>query len=100
MVGLTNEIGLLKHLQSDHICRCYEAFDSGSRALIVTELMEANMTSLCEMSEGAAKYVMKETLKGLVFLHSRHIIHRDIKSDNILYNNEGSIKFCDFGTAV
>ena len=48
-------------------------------------------------SENAIKYVLRQTLLGLQYLHARHIIHRDIKSDNILVDKSGQVKLADFG---
>jgi len=43
--------------------------------------------------------IFKQILEGLEFSHSKNICHRDLKPDNILIDNEGNIKICDFGSA-
>jgi len=42
---------------------------------------------------------MQSILKGIVYLHENHIIHRDIKGANILIDKEGNVKIGDFGLA-
>ena len=56
--------------------------------------------STLKMSENLIAQVMRQTLQGLDYIHSSHIIHRDIKSDNVLIGSKGEIKIADFGYAA
>ena len=42
---------------------------------------------------------MKQIMDGLLFMHKNNIIHRDIKSENLLVNTQGVLKYADFGLA-
>jgi len=52
-----------------------------------------------KLKEDVAKHMFKQIIEGLRYCHSKNILHRDIKLDNILLNSEGDIKICDFGVS-
>ncbi len=102
-----NEVGIMLMCQeNDMILRCFECFDFKGRLWIFLEMMDGGaLTPMLEElggkhSELFCKYVCYCVLQGLKYLHDRHILHRDIKSDNILVSTEGAIKLADFGYAV
>ncbi|KAI7887723.1 kinase-like domain-containing protein [Mucor mucedo] len=65
-----------------------EYMEGGSLTDIVTQIF---------MAEREIATVCLEVLTGLEYLHSKGIIHRDIKSDNILIGMQGQVKLSDFG---
>jgi serine/threonine-protein kinase CLA4 len=56
-----------------------EFMDGGSLTPIVKERRG-------NISEGVCSFILYQIIKGLASLHKRNIVHRDIKSDNILFN--------------
>ncbi|EGV99595.1 MAP/microtubule affinity-regulating kinase 4 [Cricetulus griseus] len=52
------------------------------------------------LKEKEARVIFKQFVSAVHHLHQRHIAHRDIKLDNILIDNAGNIKLCDFEMAT
>ncbi|KAI8899271.1 kinase-like domain-containing protein [Globomyces pollinis-pini] len=98
---LVNEIIVMKDSQHPNIVNYRDSFLVRNDLWVVMELMEGGpLTDIIDnntMTEPQIATVCLETLKGLQQLHQRRIIHRDIKSDNILLNNRGNVKLTDFG---
>ncbi|XP_078155214.1 cyclin-dependent kinase G-2-like isoform X2 [Carex rostrata] len=71
---------------------------------IVMEFMENDLKRAMEaskqpFSESETKQLMLQLLEGVMYLHKNWIIHRDLKTSNLLLNNSGELKICDFGLA-
>ena len=105
--SIFNEVGImLLCKENDAILRCLECFDFKARLWIFLEMMDGGaLTPMLEEmngthSEAFCKYICLRVLQGLKYLHDRHILHRDIKSDNILVSSTGKIKLADFGYAT
>ncbi|XP_053860028.1 serine/threonine-protein kinase PAK 3-like [Vidua macroura] len=80
---------------------CYRV--DGQRWLVM-EYMDggtlSDVISETYLSEDEMAAISRECLQGLDFLHSNHVIHRDVKSSNILLRTDGSVKLADSGLFV
>jgi len=98
------EFSILKLMKHQSVIRLYETFESKKHILFIIELCAGGdllnyVRKRRRLKEITAKYVFKQIIDGLNYIHSKGILHRDIKLDNILLNANGDIKICDFGVS-
>ncbi|PPQ96629.1 hypothetical protein CVT26_010668 [Gymnopilus dilepis] len=99
---IVNEILVMKESQHPNIVNFLDSYLVKSNELwVVMEYMEGGaLTDVIEnnqLEEDQISSICLETCKGLGHLHSQSIIHRDIKSDNVLLDAQGRVKITDFG---
>ena len=91
-------------LSHPNIVNVYDVGDDGNLHYIVMELVEG--ITLKSFIERKGKLEIKEAVgiaiqiaQGMEAAHANHIIHRDIKPQNIIISREGKVKVTDFGIA-
>lgn len=96
---IINEILVMKDSSHPNIVNFIDSYLVGGDLWVIMEYMEGgsltDVVTFNMMNEPQIAAVCKETLKGLQHLHSKGVIHRDIKSDNILLSMDGSIKLSE-----
>jgi serine/threonine protein kinase len=96
------EISIMSLVNHPNLVRCYGGQTKNDNYAILSELMEDNLFNL--LSKKSIKldpyHVYKmaiQVCRGMEYLHACNLIHRDLKSVNLLVDTDLNVKVCDFG---
>ena len=96
------EIKLMKNLKHPYVVKILDTFETKDYLLIIMENISGGdllsfVRKRTKLNEKICKYIFKQLLQAIQYIHKNKIIHRDIKLDNILIDLNNNIKLCDFG---
>lgn len=98
------EVRILKRFRHPNVVKLYETFESNKHIVVVMELCAGGdllnyVRKRRRLKESYAKYIFKQIIEGIAHIHTKGVLHRDIKLDNILLDGKGIIKIGDFGVS-
>jgi cell division cycle 2-like protein len=99
------EIAILQRARHQNIVHLHEVLTgSPSEVVLVMEFVEHDLKTLQEdmpdpFLASEVKTLLKQLVSAVQFLHDNSILHRDLKTSNILLSNTGQLKIADFGMA-
>lgn len=102
------ELRILRHLQHENLIDIQDIFLPGKKEdfddiYVVSALMETDLASILKstqaLSDDHCQFFLYQILRGIKYVHSAEVIHRDLKPRNLLVNSNCDLKICDFGLA-
>ena len=102
---VAQDMQILQHLtRNQNVVKLYDSFETASHLCFVMELCAGGdllgfVRRRKKLDETIAKFLFKQVAKGLAYCHRNRVLHRDIKLENLLLDDEGTVKICDFGVS-
>ncbi|CAH1792142.1 unnamed protein product [Owenia fusiformis] len=105
---LKNEVSILQNLHHPGVVNLEKMYETPERIFVVMEKLKGDMLEMIlssqkgKLTERVTKFLISQILVALKHLHSKHIVHCDLKPENVLLSSETpfpQVKLCDFGFA-
>ena len=102
MQKLAREVKVLKLLNHPHIIRLYEVIDTPKELILVMEYASGGelhdyLATVGRLKESEARRYFRQMTTAMEHCHRLRIIHRDLKTENLLFDVNMNLKICDFG---
>ena len=88
---------IIKEISHPNIIKIYDVLEDIENIYLIMEYCSINSKDPNQLNLEKKYSLIKQIIKGVQFLHSIGIIHRDIKPGNILLGNDNNYKIIDFG---
>ncbi|EEB05152.1 CMGC/CDK/CDK7 protein kinase Mcs6 [Schizosaccharomyces japonicus yFS275] len=103
-ISAIREVKFLREIKHENIIELVDVFSTKSNLNLILEFLESDLEMLIKdrsivFQPAHIKTWMVMLLRGLHFIHSRFILHRDLKPNNLLISSDGKLKLADFGLA-
>ncbi|KAJ3637695.1 hypothetical protein MTP99_001133 [Tenebrio molitor] len=105
---LKNEVAILQNLSHPGVVNLERMFETPERIFVVMEKLKGDMLEMIlshekgRLTERVTKFLITQILIALKHLHSKNIVHCDLKPENVLLSSDAEfpqVKLCDFGFA-
>ncbi|HAF06871.1 MAG: serine/threonine-protein kinase [bacterium] len=98
------EAAILGKLKHENIVSIIDFYEKDEDKFIILEYIKGkSLKSVIKEKKNIpfeyTLFILREVLKGLSYIHSQQILHRDLKPDNIMLSDDGTVKITDFGLA-
>ncbi|KAG0254926.1 hypothetical protein DFQ27_006576, partial [Actinomortierella ambigua] len=103
-IAIQREVRLLESLRDKHIIQFYGTTEYEGQLVLVMEYAEGGSLDgaiqSCQLDWATKMRIAQEVVRGLAFIHHQDVLHRDLKSMNVLLTRHMEVKLCDFGVAT
>ena len=104
-VTTLREIKLLQELRHENLIELLDVYHHKRNLYLVFDYMQSDLDQIIKlvfygrmmMSPADVKAYLQMTLKALAYIHANFVLHRDIKLDNLLIAEDGTLKLADLG---
>jgi len=97
------EVTLMRELQHPNVVVHLDDFFIGQKLFIVMRFVPRNVLELLESSPGnklpraQVRSILYQLCKAIEFMHESGVVYRDVKPENMLVDDDGNMRLCDFG---
>ncbi|XP_066229426.1 serine/threonine-protein kinase SIK2 isoform X3 [Saccopteryx leptura] len=96
------EVQIMKMLDHPHIIKLYQVMETKNMLYLVTEYAKNGeifdyLANHGRLNESEARRKFWQILSAVDYCHGRKVVHRDLKAENLLLDNNMNIKIADFG---